>query len=253
MGLGAPLAHSNPDAGAEGSAPGGAFEMQAIYDKFWKEAADAFARGEVQPDPLLANKEADPRRGVTLLLRPSAPVREKVAAWMWRLEAELPGQYFYRPEELHVTVLAIISGTPHWQAEMGRLDACRAMIAETLRRRRSFGIAFRGVTASAGSVMVQGYPAGDELAAIRDGLREAFAAAGMGGLLDRRYRIGTAHMTAVRFRAPAPEGRRVLALLEARREEDFGEMEADRLQLVWGDWYASAGVVRRLEEYGLEG
>lgn len=225
--------------------------MQTLYDRLWQEAAAAWTRGEVQIDPLLADKAKDLRRGVTLLLRPAAPVREKVGAWLQRLGAELSGQYFYRPDELHVTVLSIISGTPHWQVEMERMDACRAIIGKVMDGRRPFQITFRGVTASPGSAMVQGFPVGQELATIRDGLREAFAKAGMGGLLDRRYRIGTAHMTAVRFRAPTPEGKRLTSLLQASRDEDFGAMKVDELQLVWGDWYASAATVKTLEAYRL--
>jgi hypothetical protein len=41
------------------------------------------------------------------------------------------------------------------------------------------------------------------------------------------------------------------ALLSENRETDFGEMTADRIQLLWGDWYASAETTRTLQEYPL--
>ena len=74
---------------------------------------------------------------------------------------------------------------------------------------------------------------------------------GLDDLLDRRYKISTAHITVMRFRAPGVDWERLGPLLEDGREMDFGEMTVDRLQLIWGDWYASANMVRLLLEYRL--
>ena len=58
-------------------------------------------------------------------------------------------------------------------------------------------------------------------------------------------------MTAMRFRQPGPDWKRLAPLLAQGRQTDFGEMEVNRLQLIWGDWYASTGSVRTLQEYRL--
>ncbi len=148
-------------------------------------------------------------------------------------------------------MLSIVSGSPDWERKLERLDEYERLIREVLGRQRSFRLEFRGVTASPGGVMVQGFPEGDALAGMRDGLREAFARAGFGGLLDQRYRIRAAHMTAMRFRAARDDWARLGAELQRSRDVPFGAMEAERMELIFGDWYASAEAVRTLREYPL--
>jgi 2'-5' RNA ligase len=221
-----------------------------IYEKLWREAMTAFERGRLQIDPNLSDKKNDLRRGVTIILRPSLPVRAKIKRFLDQLFAVCPAQYFYRPEEFHVTVLSIISGTEFWEKEIRHLDSYRAVISSVLRNQRSFKIGFRGVTASRGAVMIQGFP-DRGLSKIRDELRAAFARNGFGGILDRRYKINTAHVTVMRFSEPVPDWKRLASLLEENRKTNFGEMEVTCLQLIWSDWYASADVVQKIQEYHL--
>jgi 2'-5' RNA ligase len=148
-------------------------------------------------------------------------------------------------------VLSIISGTQSWRSEIRQLAAHRAIIGAVLSRQRSFRISFRGIPASPGSVMIQGFPVRGGLAEIRNELRKAFAHEGFDRLLDRRYKISTAHITALRFRQPVVNARELVGLLEEGRQMDFGEMHVNDLQLIWGDWYASAHIVRTLQEYRL--
>lgn len=78
----------------------------AIYEKLWDDALHAFEQGQPQVDPHLSNKSNDSRRGVTLVIRPSQLVCDAVAAFIDRLAGVCSGQYYYRPEELHLTVLS---------------------------------------------------------------------------------------------------------------------------------------------------
>jgi 2'-5' RNA ligase len=222
-----------------------------IYEKLWDEAVAAFERGEVKIDPRLSDKAKDLRRGVTLVLRPSAAVREAVASFIGRLREICPEQYFYRAEEMHVTVLSIISGTELWQREMERLGECQRIIGDALKRGRTFQIKFRGVTATADSVMVQGFPVDDGLNTVRDSIREAFGSTGLGDMLDRRYRVIGAHMTIMRFKKACADLKGLLAFLKDSREINFGVCDVKSMELILSDWYASAETVRMLEEYRL--
>jgi 2'-5' RNA ligase len=222
-----------------------------IYEQLWAEAMSAFESGAPQVDPHLTNLEKDFRRGVTLAFRPSPAVLEKANPFLNQLVAVAPGQYFYRPEQVHVTILSIISGTELWRQEIRRLADCRAIINEVLRRQRPFKICFRGVTASPNAVMIQGFPAGDGLNQLRDELRQAFAQNGLGGQLDRRYKTTSAHMTVMRFSRLETDWQQLAALLAKNRTRNFGEIKVNRIQLIWGDWYASAKTVRILQEYHL--
>ncbi len=58
-------------------------------------------------------------------------------------------------------------------------------------------------------------------------------------------------MTIMRFSRQETDWQQLAALLTENRVRDFGEMEANRMQLIWGDWYASAKTVRILQEYHL--
>jgi 2'-5' RNA ligase len=223
-----------------------------IYQQLWTEAVSAFERGAPQIDPVLSGKTNDLRRGVTLAFRPSAGELAKVKRFMERLVPLAPEQYFYQPEELHVTVLSIISGTELWRQEIRQLAACRAIINEVLSRQRYFQVCFRGVTASPGAVMIQGFPAGDALEQLRDELWEAFARNGLGDRLDRRYKINSAHLTIMRFRQQTADWKPLVNALAENRDTDFGGTQVNRIQLIWGDWYASADIARTLQEYSLK-
>jgi 2'-5' RNA ligase len=222
-----------------------------IYQQLWAEAVAAFERGAPRIDPNLSDPANDLRRGVTLAFRPSAVVRTNVENFLDQLAGIAPGQYLYRPEELHVTVLSIISGTEFWRKEIRTLAACRPIIAEVLSRQNSFRVSFRGVTASPSAVMIQGFPLANGLEKMREELRAAFARNGFGGQLDRRYKINSAHMTVMRFQRTDADWTKLANFLAVNRETDFGEMEVSRIQLIWGDWYASANVARTLQEYRL--
>jgi 2'-5' RNA ligase len=223
-----------------------------IYDQLWNAAVSAFERGEPQIDPYLANRSGDLRRGVTLVFRPSKAVLDPIADFIRRFAAICPEQYFYRPEELHVTVLAIVSGTEHWQREMGRVEECRRVIGEALKHRPPFKIRFQGVTASPGVVLVQGFPLDDGLASIRDALRQALARHGLGDMPDRRYKNAGAHLSLMRFAGPCPRLPEVLSFLKANRQTPFGECEITNLEFYLADWYSTTGSVRMLAEYDLK-
>jgi 2'-5' RNA ligase len=227
------------------------FIQLEIYEKLWNDAVIAFEHGEIKIDRHLPDRAGDARRGVTLLFRPPAMVRDAVTDFMGRLVTLCPGQYFYQPQELHVTVLSIISGTELWQREMDRLQKCRPLIGEALKEQHPFRIKFHGLTASPESVLIQGFPLDGGLAAIRTALRETFARAGFADMLDRRYKVTAAHITMMRFCRPGPDIKRLLPFLKENRQTGFGECEISNFELILGDWYASADKVKTLEDYKL--
>jgi 2'-5' RNA ligase len=152
---------------------------------------------------------------------------------------------------LHVTVLAVIPGSESWREEIGRLPACQAALDEVAKPGRAFSLKFRGVTASPEAVLVQGFPQDNILAQLRDDLRRALRDHGVGDNLDRRYKIAAAHLTVMRFSTPGADWKRLFDHLQAHRETDFGETRFESLELIWGDWCASADTVRVLREYRL--
>jgi 2'-5' RNA ligase len=230
----------------------GLTEAHGIYEQLWNKTIPLFKSGEPRIDPLLRNKTGDLRRGVTLVAWPDAAVQRKVGEFLREAAAICPNQYFYKPAELHLTVLAIIPGSESWREEIHRLPAFRTVLDQVLKSCRAFSVKFRGVTASPDAVMVQGFPTDDALAQLRDKLRDAFRQRDLGENLDRRYKATTAHLTAMRFAEPKADWKRLGEFLHGHHETDFGEAHSQSLQLVWSDWYASIETMRVLQEFSLK-
>jgi len=226
-------------------------EVPRLYEKLWREATAAFERGGPRQDPFLKNRATDQRRGVTLIARPDSEVRDRVALFLREIAEVAPQQYYYRPAELHLTVLSVIPVSDSWQKAVQRLPEYLAVLDSVLKNRCTFSIAFRGVTASPEAVLIQGFPLNDTLKQMRDDLRAALTRHGLGDNLDRRYRVVAAHLSVVRFSTPMADWKPLKALLTSHRKTDFGECRVRALQLIENDWYASAGTVRTLCEYPL--
>jgi 2'-5' RNA ligase len=226
-------------------------EVQRIYDQLWRGTRAALESGGLRIDPILQKNTADPRRGATLVARPNAGVRKRVEKFLREAAAICPSQYFYKPAELHVTVLAVIPGSESWREEIHRLPVCRTVLDGVLKNCRAFSLKFHGVTVSPEAVLVQGFPQDNALARLRDELRSALRDRGVGENLDRRYKIAAAHLTVMRFSNPKSDWKRLLDFLQAHRKTNFGETRFQSLQLIWNDWCASARVTRTLREYAL--
>ena len=227
--------------------------LQPQYNAIWATAQRAFAAAAPALDAQLLDKTSDRRRSATLLLRPGPAVAAQVAETLEQLRKMEPGQYYYRPDELHVTVLSLWTGTPEPEPYFAQLPTyCRA-IEKALAGARPFAIDFDGLTASPAAVLVQGFPHGSALNDLRDRLRGEIGAAGLGHTLDGRYRISAAHMTAVRFCRPLQDLRGLAAALQALRRRPFGATQVAELQLVENDWYMSHDRVRVLAAYALDG
>ena len=162
-----------------------------------------------------------------------------------------PEQYFYQASEFHLTVLSLFTATeefgPHWADRANY----RVTVDRALHNGRRFTVRYEGITASNSAVMVQGFAQGPGLEQLRARLRRALRAFGLGGGLDQRYAIETAHSTLLRFSSRPKDMARLLALLKAHRAADFGLTTYDKLHLVKNDWYMSAEKVELLAEYSL--
>lgn len=226
-------------------------EPQIIYKKLWREAVSAFDNNNARLDPFLKKRSDDKRRGMTLLVRPDSEVRKRIEKFLGEAAQIAPEQYFYQPEEFHLTVLSVIPGSETWEQQFKKLPDYLAALDEVLKNRPAFSVHFRGVTASPEAVMIQGFPADDALAQLRDDLRAALVQRGLGGNLDRRYKITAAHLTVIRFSTPMRDWRPVKELLSANRNTDFGTARFHSIGLIESDWYASTNSVRLIRRYAL--
>lgn len=217
--------------------------LQARYDAIWQGARAAIESGDVDCDPRLL-QGPDPRRGLTLIARPDAALAARFTRLLERLDALEPGQYLHPAADLHVTMLSLFTVGGDFQPQLARLADYRDAVRCALRGLPVFEIDFRGVTASRGAVLAQGYPHGDTLATLRERLRMALRERGLDASLDQRYRLVTAHATLLRFVRPLRQPRRFADAIEALRGAALGVMRVERVELVVNDWYMSSASLR---------
>lgn len=225
--------------------------LTCVYETLWQQALTHFLNGQVEIDDFLAGRRPDHRLGLTIIARPSPEVTDHLTAVIRRVAEVEPEQYFYRPGDLHFTILSLFTATEQWQPYFLHLPEYLAAVDEVLTQTRRFTIALRGVTATPGAVLAQGFPCDETLSELRNRLREALHRHHLGHGLDARYRIVTAHLTMMRFRRQPVALPQLMALLQAYREYPFGETPIEALYVVKNDWYMTAEKVEVLAAYRL--
>jgi len=217
--------------------------LRRRYDRLWWHAFDRIQTGRIELDPILQARVPDRRRGLTLIARPSPAVRQRVASFLQQLRRLEPDQYYYSPCEFHLTVLSLFTATVDSKRFFARKERYLAAVNEALRRAAPVRIVFAGVTASPSAVMIQGFFETNKLPQLRDRLRRQLRLRGLGKGVDERYRLQTAHLTVVRFRAPLRHSERFAQALEQARRRAFGTTTVRNFMLVENDWYMSRATV----------
>ncbi|AYA37276.1 mutarotase [Hymenobacter oligotrophus] len=220
------------------------------YAAMWQEALPKLASNSLATDPLLDDPN-DHRLGLTLVIRPTAEVKHRMAEFVEQLRRLEPEQYYYPPSDMHVTLLTLISCYEGFALSQINPSAYKQLLASVLPVAQPFTINFAGITASAATVMVQGFPRSAALQELRGNLRTAFRASALPQTIDKRYVLQTAHSTVARFRAPLREPLRFVELLQQYRQHAFGTMQVQHAELVCNDWYHRARVVQCLGRFAL--
>ncbi len=225
--------------------------LRLRYDEMWSTTIGKIRSGQVELDPVLAAQAGDERRGLTVVARPSAPVRRRAQALVRQMRQIEPDQYYYAASELHVTILSLFTATEHHASFFARKDQYISAVSAALKNAELFVIRFEGVTVSPGTMMIQGFFESNALNRLRDTLRQQLWIRGLGAGVDERYRLETAHMTVARFRAPLRDGHRFAMMLEQARTRRFGTSIVRSLSLVANDWYLSRHSTEVLKRYRL--
>jgi 2'-5' RNA ligase len=221
--------------------------LRELYDWMWLAAARRIRTGKIEPDPVLAARVPDIRRGLTVIARPSFDVRRKVMAFLGRLRGLEPDQHYYTASELHVTVLSLFTATVEHARFFAREREYVAAVDSALRNVPPVRVQFAGVTASPGAIMIQGFMENEALNEVRDALRRELTVRDLAEGVDGRYRLETAHMTVARFRAPLRDGDKFAKALEAARLRRFGAINIRSVSIVRNDWYMTSAVAETVK------
>ncbi|MGY6648294.1 2'-5' RNA ligase family protein [Wenyingzhuangia sp. IMCC45574] len=223
-------------------------DLEVHYETLYKESVVKIAKGDYQVDPLIDANE-DNRFGITLLLRPSDEVKNKIQTFLKDLSKVEPEQYYYENSDIHITIMSIISCYDGFDLKNINLEDYNQIIRNSLAGFQPLQIHFKGITASPSCLMLKGFMDTDSLNVLRDNLRENFKATNLEQSLDKRYAIQTAHSTVVRFRKELQYKDEFLALVEKYKNYDFGTFKVSELELVYNDWYQRKSLVRTLSVF----
>jgi 2'-5' RNA ligase len=212
--------------------------LKEHYNLLYKEGIDKIVSDTYKID----------RFGLTIVIRPSAAVKNNIQQFLDELKKIEPNQYYYPSSDIHITVMSIISCYEGFEIDTIDLSKYINLIQKCLIT-ENINIQFKGLTASDSCIMVQGFMNNNYLNEIRDNLRVAFKNSNLEQSLDKRYSIQTAHSTVVRFKKQFEKKESFLEIIEKYKNFDFGSFNMNKFELVSNDWYQREEFVRKLYDF----
>ncbi len=225
-------------------------QLKAQYDSMWARSFEQFRNQEFEVDELIDSKN-DGRYGMTLLARPSQPVKERITEFLKEVRCIAPHQYFYPESDMHLTILSVVSCYSGFSLDKISTDSYVEKIGEVLQSVEPFEIHFKGITASPSCILIQGFPENNHLEKIRNKVRVAFRKSDLQHSIDKRYEIQTAHLTVIRFRKPIQQPEKFISVINQYRENDFGRSMMDEVELVGNNWYQQKEKVQLIKRFSL--
>lgn len=206
------------------------------YNQLYKTSSETILSGNYSLDSKI-NDPSDSRFGITLLIRPSEKIKTNIQLFLNELKAVEPNQYYYPESNIHITVMSIISCYEGFSLDKINFVDYIKIIEKSLEDLSEIKIEFRGITASNSAIMIQGFPSDETLNNLRNKLRENFRNSILEQSIDSRYSIATAHSTVMRFTEKLQNPKKLIEVIEQFRDYNFGKFTADKLELVFNDWY----------------
>ena len=224
--------------------------LKSLYSKMWIDSIDRFKNNNCDTD-LLVNDSKDMRRGITVLSYFNDSVGAKVSNFLEELKIIEPEQYYYPKNELHLTVLSIVSCISGFKLSNIDVEEYSSIFKDSVKEIGGFKVKYKGITVSPSCILIQGFPDNEQLSHLRNFLRTHFNKAKLQSTIDSRYKISTAHTTAVRCTAPFKHCEAIMKVLSTYRDYDFGTLEVNSLELVFNNWYQNLSITKSLSKLDL--
>jgi 2'-5' RNA ligase len=226
--------------------------IQTIYDSLWQRSIESFRGNKFQLDDHLNNREQDHRRGLTIIGRLGCETVTKLSDFLTESKLIEPNQHYYERDDIHITILSIITCFDGFNIESIDREAYIDQITKSIKGEGPIRILFKGITASPSCIMVQGFPMDDRLKLLRQKLRDNFRNSPLESSMDKRYTLETSHSTIVRFKNPIANNNLFIDCLNKYRNYDFGVSEIDKIEFVYNDWYMTNSIVSKIKTFNLE-
>lgn len=225
--------------------------LKEHYNRLYINSLEKIKNDQYSIDQLI-DSSSDNRFGITLLIRPSLEVKNKIQGFLNELKKSNPNQYYYPNSDIHITVLSVISCYEGLDLRTISVHEYNKIIQKSIEDIENFEIHFQGITASNSAIMIQGFPSNNALDQIRKNLRVNFGNSHLQKSIDKRYIIQTAHSTVVRFSDKILDKESLFETLEKYRAFDFGKFNVEKIELVFNDWYQRNHLVQNLSHFELE-
>ncbi|GAA5219765.1 2'-5' RNA ligase family protein [Membranihabitans marinus] len=220
------------------------------YRNLYLQSLPLISSGQYEKD-LLIDSKLDRRFGLSLIVRPSRTVVQKIQSLISDLKKIEPHQYYYPNSDIHITVMSIISCYPGFDLNNITITDYVDLISNCLPKNQKMSIRCKGLTASPSCIMVQGFNDDKGLNNFRDKLRREFKNSSLQQTLDIRYAIQTAHSTIVRFRSDFNDIYSFIQLIETNLDINFGEFTVEEVELVYNDWYQREKLVKKIHLFNI--
>lgn len=225
-------------------------DLEKHYHKLYIESIEKILSDDYQTDKRI-DAVSDNRYGITLLVRPDIQIKNKIQGFLNELQKIDPTQYYYPNSDIHITILSIISCYDGFDLANLSVPDYVTIIEKSLAGIKDTEISFRGITASAAAIMIQGFTNNTDLDNFRSNLRDGFKNSKLEQSIDKRYSIASFHSTVVRFRNKIKNKDSLLTILDNYRDHDFGTFKIKQFELVCNDWYQREQFTQELHVFKL--
>ncbi len=201
-----------------------------------REGRACLLKGRLKIDPYLTELEDD-RGGISVILHPEDHVIDRIGVFIERLKSIDPNQYYYTSEQIHATVLSIISCFSGFR--LSDIDQVKYLdvIGQAVNGYEPFKIHFQGISVTPVAVILKAKGDLGPLNGLRENIRSVFNDSGLYHSMDSRYKLTGAHITLVRFKDQVLDPKKFLSVIDESDLGDFGVASIDAVDFVFNDWY----------------
>lgn len=225
--------------------------VQAIYDSLWEKSFEKFKNNKFEFDYYLNHREEDKRRGLTIIGRLQSEIVIRILDFLNECKLVEPNQYYYDGEDMHITILSIITCLNEFNIENINKEKYVDIIKESIKVDGPLQISFKGITASPSCIMIQGFPMDNKLNSLRQQLRDNFKNSPLENSIDQRYILKTAHSTVIRFKNPITNKNLFVDCLNKYRNYNFGVSEIDSIEFNYIDAYMTNALTSKIKNFDL--
>lgn len=224
--------------------------LQEKYDEIWNSSKEDILNNNIYIDSNLSNIENDKRLGLTVLIQIKGEVLNKFLEIINQLKEIEPEQYYYPSTDMHITVIDFIGASEDFVFDENKVEIYKKVLDKILKDFSRFNIEFKGLTASKGAIMIQGF-FDDIFQELREKLREEVNKQGI-ELKERYKEVKIAHSTITRFKQKLQNPEKLVNKIEELKNFDFGTFEVKKILFVVHDWYNLNKKTKILGEYELK-